>query len=142
MKALSIVSSAASSTFIRRPQHLNRYFATNLSKQCKSLQAPLLAGNINRYLDVRTPEEFSGGHALGAVNVPYMFKAGIGMTKNPNFLDGVAKHFGKDAEIVVGCLSGKRSLMAATDLSLAGYSGVTDMAGGYSAWSQNGLPTE
>ncbi|KAL5706366.1 Thiosulfate sulfurtransferase 16 [Ranunculus cassubicifolius] len=181
MKALSIVSSAASSTFIRRPQHLNRCFATNLSKQCKSLQAPLLAGNINpsfsnfrliamaapqnednidvpksvpvrvahellqaghRYLDVRTPEEFSGGHAVGAVNVPYMFKAGNGMTKNPNFLDGVAKHFGKDAEIVVGCLSGKRSLMAATDLSLAGYSGVTDMAGGYSAWSQNGLPTE
>ena len=26
----------------------------------------------HRYLDVRTPEEFSQGHATGAINVPYM----------------------------------------------------------------------
>ncbi|OVA15990.1 Rhodanese-like domain [Macleaya cordata] len=96
----------------------------------------------HRYLDVRTPEEFSAGHASGAINVPYMFRAGAGMTKNPNFLEEVSKHFGKDAEIIVGCQSGKRSLMAATDLSYAGFSGITDIAGGYAAWTQNGLPTE
>ncbi|KAK9129349.1 hypothetical protein Sjap_009836 [Stephania japonica] len=100
----------------------------------------LLAGH--RYLDVRTPEEFSAGHAVGAVNVPYMLKVVDGMAKNPTFLDEVSKHFGKDAEIIVGCKSGKRSLMAATDLSAAGYTGITDIAGGFTAWTTNGLPTE
>lgn len=32
--------------------------------------------------------------------------------------------------------------MAATELLSAGFTGVTDMAGGYAAWVQNGLPTE
>ncbi|KAL8200354.1 hypothetical protein R6Q57_011693 [Mikania cordata] len=30
----------------------------------------------HRYLDVRTPEEFAAGHAVGAINVPYLFKLG------------------------------------------------------------------
>ena len=96
----------------------------------------------HRYLDVRTPEEFSAGHAVGAINVPYMFRLGSGMTKNPNFLEEVLSHFGKDDEIIVGCELGKRSLMAASDLLSAGFSGVTDIAGGYAAWNKNGLPIE
>nr|XP_009385251.1 PREDICTED: thiosulfate sulfurtransferase 16, chloroplastic-like [Musa acuminata subsp. malaccensis] len=43
---------------------------------------------------------------------------------------------------VEGCLSGKRSLMAASELSNAGFTGITDVAGGFSAWVENGLPTE
>ena len=31
-----------------------------------------------RYLDVRTPEEFSVGHAPGAINIPYMYRVGSG----------------------------------------------------------------
>ncbi|RWV96493.1 hypothetical protein GW17_00040789, partial [Ensete ventricosum] len=48
-----------------------------------------------------------------------------------------------------GCRSGKRSLMAAAELTSAvsnsfsqGFTGITDIAGGYSAWVQNRLPTE
>lgn len=100
----------------------------------------LLAGN--RFLDVRTPEEFSVGHAVGAINVPYMFKAGSGMTKNLNFLEEVLLHFGKDDEIIVGCQSGKRSQLAASELIHAGFAGITDIAGGFAFWAQNGLPTE
>ncbi|CAI9111014.1 OLC1v1011147C3 [Oldenlandia corymbosa var. corymbosa] len=33
----------------------------------------------HQYLDVRTPEEFSAGHAAGAINVPYMFRVGSGL---------------------------------------------------------------
>lgn len=95
-----------------------------------------------RYLDVRTPEEFSVGHAPGAINIPYMYRVGSGMTRNPHFLAEVAIYFRKDDEIIVGCLSGKRSLMAAADLLAAGYNYVTDIAGGYEAWSRNGLPME
>ncbi|XP_022893528.1 thiosulfate sulfurtransferase 16, chloroplastic-like [Olea europaea var. sylvestris] len=99
-----------------------------------------LAGH--RYLDVRTSEEFSNGHVPGAVNIPYMNKVVSGMTKNPNFLKEVQQHFGKDDEIIVGCQLGKRSLMAASVLVSAGFTGITDIAGGYAAWTQNGLPTE
>ncbi|MCD7461576.1 hypothetical protein HAX54_046496 [Datura stramonium] len=96
----------------------------------------------HRYLDVRTAEEFSNGHAVGAINVPFMFRIGSGMTKNPNFLEEVLEHFGKDDEIIVGCQLGKRSFMAACDLLAAGFTGVTDIAGGYAAWTESGLPTE
>ncbi|KAL0907882.1 hypothetical protein M5K25_022333 [Dendrobium thyrsiflorum] len=64
------------------------------------------------------------------------------MTKNPYFLDEVSKFFGKDDEILIGCQSGKRSLMAAAELSFAGFTGLTDVAGGYASWVQNNLPTE
>ncbi|KAG2649188.1 thiosulfate sulfurtransferase 16, chloroplastic-like isoform X4 [Panicum virgatum] len=73
----------------------------------------------HRYLDVRTEAEFSAGHPQGAVNIPYMNKTGSGMTKNTHFLEQVSRIFGKDDEIIVGCQSGKRSLMAATELCSA-----------------------
>ncbi|KAK4430348.1 Rhodanese-like domain-containing protein 15, chloroplastic [Sesamum alatum] len=95
----------------------------------------------HRYLDVRTTEEFSDGHVVGAVNVPFMLRVGPGMTTNPKFLEQVSSHFGKDDEIIVGCQVGKRSFMAASDLLSAGFTGITDMAGGYAAWLENGLPT-
>ncbi|OIV92667.1 hypothetical protein TanjilG_18018 [Lupinus angustifolius] len=77
----------------------------------------LLAGH--KYLDVRTQEEFNAGHAIDAVNIPYMFKAGSGMTKNPDFVKEVSSHFRKDDEILVGCQLGKRSMMAANNLLAA-----------------------
>ncbi|KAL6226957.1 hypothetical protein ACLB2K_000916 [Fragaria x ananassa] len=124
----------------------------------------LLAGH--HYLDVRTPEEFSAGHPSGAVNIPYLYRVGsglifvlphllkvsvvqeanvlfyAGMSKNPEFVKEVSSHFRKHDEIIVGCQLGKRSMMAATDLVAAGFTGITDMAGGYATWTQNGLPTE
>lgn len=95
----------------------------------------------HRYLDVRTEGEFSAGHPEGAVNIPYMNKTGSGMTKNAHFLEQVSRAFGKDDEIIVGCQSGKRSLMAATKLCSAGFTAVTDIAGGFSTWRENELPT-
>ncbi|KAK7367238.1 hypothetical protein VNO80_09247 [Phaseolus coccineus] len=100
----------------------------------------LLAGH--RYLDVRNPEEFHEGHVPGAINIPFMFRVGSGMTKNSNFIREVSSNFRKDDEIIVGCQLGKRSIMAASDLLAAGFTGLTDMAGGFEAWTQNGLPTE
>ncbi|CAN6463904.1 unnamed protein product [Victoria cruziana] len=94
-----------------------------------------------RYLDVRTAEEFNAGHPIGAINIPYMFKNGEEMTKNPMFLEQVSQHFGKGDQIIVGCKSGRRSLLAATDMLTAGYDGVTDVSGGYTDWIEKGLPT-
>ncbi|KAF7111875.1 hypothetical protein CFC21_111830 [Triticum aestivum] len=97
-----------------------------------------LAGH--RYLDVRTEGEFAGGHPAGAVNVPYMYSTGSGMAKNPHFVEQVSTIFGRDDEIIIGCQSGKRSLPAAAQLCSAGFTAVTDIAGGFSTWRENGLP--
>ncbi|GLT34384.1 hypothetical protein SLA2020_089020 [Shorea laevis] len=95
----------------------------------------------HHYLDVRTSEEFRTGHPSGAINIPYMFTTEAGRIKNAKFLGEVASRFEKDNKILIGCQSGKRSLMAAADLQSAGYTDVIDVAGGYSAWKENGLPT-
>ncbi|CAL5040801.1 unnamed protein product [Urochloa decumbens] len=94
----------------------------------------------HHYLDVRTESEFLAGHPERAVNVPYMFRAGSGMTKNAHFLEQVSRIFGKDDDIIIGCQSGRRSLMAATELYSSGFTAVTDIAGGFSSWRENGLP--
>eukprot|EP00252_Welwitschia_mirabilis_P011787 TRINITY_DN26213_c0_g1_i1.p1 TRINITY_DN26213_c0_g1~~TRINITY_DN26213_c0_g1_i1.p1 ORF type:complete len:179 (+),score=28.04 TRINITY_DN26213_c0_g1_i1:239-775(+) len=96
----------------------------------------------HRYLDVRTPEEFNAGHVEGAINVPYMLKTEGGMVKNPDFLTQVLSNFSKDEELVVGCQSGRRSLMAAKDLLANEFTKITDVGGGYSAWLQSGLPVK
>lgn len=95
----------------------------------------------HRCLDVRTVEEYNAGHVEGALNIPYLVKCGPGMSKNHKFLEEVAAEFGKDDEIIVGCQSGRRSMMAASELLAANFSGITDMGGGYLAWKESGLPT-
>ncbi|KAE8814298.1 senescence-associated protein [Hordeum vulgare] len=98
-----------------------------------------LAGH--RYLDVRTEGEFGCGHPAGAVNIPYMHSTGSGrMAKNSRFLEQVSVIFRRDDEFIIGCQSGRRSLLAATELCSAGFTAVTDIAGGFSAWRENGLP--
>lgn len=94
-----------------------------------------------KYLDVRTHEEFVAGHVEGAFNVPFMFKEETGMKKNVNFVDDVSKQFQKDEHVIVGCQSGRRSLMAVNELIAEDFKGVKDMGGGISAWIQSGYKT-
>uniref|UniRef100_A0A0D6QRL4 Rhodanese domain-containing protein n=1 Tax=Araucaria cunninghamii TaxID=56994 RepID=A0A0D6QRL4_ARACU len=128
--------------YSKRTQVTRIRMETNSPKTVSVQVAHELVQAGHRYMDVRTPEEFNAGHIEGSLNVPYMFKAGEGMTKNPNFIQEVLSHFSKDDEIVVGCQSGRRSLMAAKDLVAAEFTGVTDVGGGYSAWVQSGLPVK
>jgi rhodanese-related sulfurtransferase len=67
-------------------------------------------------LDVRTPAEFAGGHAEGALNVPLQQLSGR-LSELPN-----------DRPMVVYCLSGGRSATAATLLGRHGYT-VFDAGG-------------
>ncbi len=65
-------------------------------------------------IDVRTADEFSGGHIQGAINIPY---------------DVIVREIGehessKDRPIVVYCLSGARSSSAKKSLRKAGYTQV------------------
>ena len=69
-------------------------------------------------LDVRTQEEYDGGHIPGAVCFP-----------NEDILPELPLPFEKDAEILVYCRSGRRSAEAAEKLTGMGYANVSDFGG-------------
>lgn len=92
-----------------------------------------------RYLDVRTPDEFQAGHPPGAVNVPVTLDFA-----NPvhDFVDEVATAFDLDADLLVGCKSGTRSMMAIALLQKAGFRNLANVDGGWIAWTAAELPVE
>ncbi len=77
-----------------------------------------------KVLDVRTPEEFAGGHVPGAINIPVQVLGGRISEVGP-----------KDKPVVVYCRSGGRSASAASMLKQAGYAEVLDV-GPMSAFPQ------
>lgn len=105
-------------------------------------------------MDVRTPDEFSGGHPKGAVNVPFALIGPGGMMPNPEFLQVMAALFERDAGLVLGCASGGRSNRAAQMLAASGYGDLVNVEGGYSGsrdangqlavagWCDCGLPID
>jgi rhodanese-related sulfurtransferase len=78
-------------------------------------------------LDVRSSEEFAGGHVQGAVNIPH--------TEIGDRIDEIERLTGGDASkpIVVYCRSGRRSGIAKETLTGRGYRRVTNL-GGIADW--------
>ena len=83
-------------------------------------------------IDVREDNEFAAGHAAGATHI------GRGVIER----DIVGKFPDKNAELVLYCGGGFRSAMAADNLQRMGYTNVLSMAGGWTAWTDAGAPTE
>jgi phage shock protein E len=77
-----------------------------------------------RLVDVRSPQEFAGGHLPGAVNVPY---------------DEVGLRLGEvgpaATEVVLYCRTGRRSALAAEALRRHGYGKLYDL-GPMSGWPE------
>lgn len=106
------------------------------------------------YVDVRSVAEYDQGHPQGGYNVPLVLNDAQGRRPNPDFQKVMEAHFPKDAPLVIGCLSGGRSLQAATLLEAQGYTQVVDMRGGWggerdalgrvsvAGWQAAGLPAE
>ena len=80
-------------------------------------------------LDVRGFDEFAAGHAEGAACIPL-----------PD-LERRAGGLPTDRPVLVMCQSGGRSAIAAERLRALGMDNITDVQGGFNAWSQAGLPT-
>lgn len=83
-------------------------------------------------VDVRTAEEYAGGHIPGARSIP---------------LDQLSARMGelaalKDQELFLVCERGGRSLAATQQLSAAGFTHAINVEGGTSAWRQAGYPVE
>lgn len=73
-------------------------------------------------IDVRTPEEYSRGHLKGSQNIPL----DILLEQDP--------HISKDRPLVVYCLSGSRSILAATALISMQYKQVMNLQKGLLEW--------
>lgn len=80
-------------------------------------------------VDVRTPDEYAAGHLPGAANCDW---------NSTDFMEKM-QAFPKETPLAVYCRSGKRSAAAAEKLSKAGYT-VTNMLGGYMAWTEENRP--
>ena len=89
-----------------------------------------LAGNGKQVhlIDVREKEEYREGHLPGSVSVPRGFLEMQIEEKVPD----------RDAEMIVYCQGGTRSLIAGRILKDMGYTNVVSMAGGFGAWKGAG----
>ncbi|QLE00468.1 rhodanese-like domain-containing protein [Galbibacter sp. BG1] len=79
-------------------------------------------------IDVRTPEEFEGGHLKQAKNIDY---------RAPGFVKAVSK-IDASKKIYLYCKAGGRSAKASKVLDSLGYTNVTNLDGGFDAWSESG----
>lgn len=84
-------------------------------------------------LDVRTKEEFAGGHLAKAILIPWTDK---------DFTVRAAKELDPRKPVLVYCLSGGRSAEAAAALVKLGFTEVRNLAGGIAAWQRTGKPID
>ncbi|SRR5690606_36126761 len=76
-----------------------------------------------QFVDVRTPGEFKGNSIRGFKNLPIHQLA-----------QKAEKELTKDKEVIVICQSGMRSQKASKMLKKLGFTKVTNVKGGMSAW--------
>ena len=79
-------------------------------------------------VDVREPSEWREGHIPGAVHIPL------------GSLSGRLHELDPSQEIVTVCRSGHRSMTAAQVMQRAGFSRVSNMAGGMISWMRQRFP--
>lgn len=80
-------------------------------------------------VDVRTADEFTGGHIKGARNVPVQE------------MERKLRELPKDKPVILYCRSGSRSGMALQILQAAGYTNVYN-AGSIDSLAKQGLPIQ
>ena len=95
------------------------------------LQSRLSGGEQIVVIDVREPEEFARGKIPGAYTIP---RGVLEMQ-----IDG---RLPREATVVLYCGVGGRSALAAKSLAEMGYDKVENLQGGWSAWTNSGLPVE
>jgi len=97
--------------------------ATEFSKKITDLPT----ANI---IDVRTSEEFEGGHIQNAQNFNW----------NGNDFDKQISNLDKSKPVLVYCLSGGRSSSAARKMRKEGFKEVYELDGGMMQWRNSNLP--
>ncbi len=83
-----------------------------------------------QFIDVRTPEEYAGGHAVNAKNLPL------------DKLEVELASLDKNKPVYVICQTGRRSQKGSEILQKAGFEEIYNLTGGTSEWIAAGLTTE
>lgn len=108
----------------------------NLSASQLTLSPQAFSDSITRrdvlLLDVRTPEEFAGGHIHGAVNIDY---------NNPDFKSNI-RQLDNNQPVYIYCLAGKRSESSMELLAEAGFQEIYNLDGGTLKWISEGRPMD
>jgi len=120
---MSTMCTAMEGMFKMMPKDWNVTSAAALQSQLKSKKKPFL-------LDVRTEQEFAGGHVGGALNIHVRE-----LPERMNELPG-----DRNTPIVAMCQSGNRSAYATMYLRGVGYSNVKNLDYGLSGWEVEGRP--
>jgi rhodanese-related sulfurtransferase len=102
------------------------------------LKAKLDANEDLLLVDVREPAEFEHSHIDGAHLVPRGIIEAAADTSYP-------KHYAplsgaRNRQVVIYCATSGRSAMAAAVLQMMGYKNVLNLAGGFTRWSDEGMP--
>jgi rhodanese-related sulfurtransferase len=101
------------------------------SQSLSPSQATLLMNRENAIvIDVRESSEWNTGHIAGARHIP--------MPKLQEKLAELEKF--KQRPLIICCLSGNRSSVAASTLRKAGFEKVFNLAGGITSWREAKLP--
>jgi rhodanese-related sulfurtransferase len=122
--AVACAQEPASATGAQQPTS----FATVDVHELESLRE---AGGVV-VLDVRTAAEFAAGRMPGAIN--------LDLGELPGALDRLDAY--RDQPLYVSCRTSNRSRVASALLVEAGFSDVTQVLGGFAAWSASGYPVE
>ena len=110
------------------------FIVNEVKRGGQSLSTHQLVNLVNQegaiVLDVRDPSEYSAGHIIDAVNIPY--------TALQSRLNELEKF--KEKPVVLACKMGQHSGMAGTILRKAGFQRVSRLKGGYAEWQRENLP--
>lgn len=99
-----------------------RITAQALAEQQEETNPPVV-------IDIRSENEWRGGHINGSVNIPL------------NHLRERLNELPRDAPFAVHCQGGYRSAIAVSLLEQAGFDNVMDLVGGFKAWTASQLPS-
>jgi rhodanese-related sulfurtransferase len=90
----------------------------------------MVSSFFTQFIDVRTPQEYAGGHIFNAININY---------NAPDFKEKI-NELDKNARYIVYCQTGVRSAAASQVMAELGFKYINNMLGGYSDWVAAGLP--
>lgn len=97
------------------------------SINAEQLKNKLDSGEKVTVIDCREQNEWDSGHIEAAQFIPLS-----------DFESQFSKLSEKEAELILQCRSGKRSLKACQFLAEQGYTNLTNLEGGILAWIENG----
>ena len=106
---------------------------TKTSLDAAEFEKAISGSDSVQLLDVRTPQEFNGGHLANALLADW--KQEQEFLRRVSFMD-------KEKAVFVYCLGGGRSAEAAEKMREMGYKYVYELKGGINAWKAGNKPVE